>query len=110
MKYRVVITAEAEGDLRKAYRYIRMQGAPDAARDWLMGARKKIKTLAEHPERANFAPESISFEEPIRELLHGSGNRGIYRILFVVLDRSVFILHVRHGSMLPLKPEARGFE
>lgn len=49
------------------------------------------------------APESASFEEPIRELLYGSGNRGTYRILFVVLDGTVFVLHVRHGSMLPLE-------
>ena len=105
MKYRVVITPDAEADLRKIHRYIRQHGAPQAGRAWLSGARKKIKTLAEYPERAHFAPESSSFDEPVRELLYGSGNRGIYRILFVVLDKSVFILHVRHGSMLPLKPE-----
>jgi hypothetical protein len=37
-------------------------------------------------------------------LLFGTGNRGTYRFLFVVLDRSVFVVHVRHGSMLPLSP------
>ena len=105
MKYRVIITPEAEGDLRRAYRYIRQHGAYAAARAWLAGARKKIKTLAEYPQRARFSPESTSFDEPIRELLYGGGNRGTYRILFVVLDKSVFILHVRHGSRLPLEPE-----
>ena len=50
------------------------------------------------------APESTSFDQPIRELLFGSGNRGTNRFLFVVFEeeRSVNILHVRHGSMLPL--------
>jgi hypothetical protein len=43
--------------------------------------------------------------EPIREMLFGSGNRGTYRFLFIVADKTVYILHIRHGSMLPLKPE-----
>ena len=105
MRYRVIITPEAENDLRTASRYIRRQGAPQAARAWLTGARKKIKTLAEYPERAHAASESMSFQEPIRELIYGSGNRGVYRILFAILDDSVFVLHVRHGSMLPMEPE-----
>ncbi len=105
MRYRVTITPGAEQDLRTAYRYIRQQGAPKAAISWLAGARKKINTLAEHPERAHFAPESTSFHEPIRELLYGRGNRGSYRILFVILDDAVFVLHIRHGSMLPMELE-----
>ena len=54
---------------------------------------------------AALAPDSISFSEPIRELFYGHGNRGTYRILFVVLDKAVFVLHIRHGAMLPLKPD-----
>lgn len=103
MTYRVVLTPEAESDLRTVYRYIRKQ-APRAARDWIRRARQSIKTLSHHPERCPLAPESISFDEPIRELLFGTGNRGTYRFLFAVLGKSVFILHVRHGSMLPLDP------
>jgi plasmid stabilization system protein ParE len=103
MIYRVIVTPEAESDLRAAYRYIRSQ-APHAARDWIRRARQTAKTLARHPERCPLAPESASFDQPIRELLFGSGNRGTYRFLFVVFaeEESVYILHVRHGSMLPL--------
>ncbi|HXJ92353.1 MAG TPA: type II toxin-antitoxin system RelE/ParE family toxin [Terriglobia bacterium] len=104
MKYRVIITPQAEGDLRAAYRYIRRH-APEATRKWLKGARKKIRTLAFYPERCPLAPESTAFDEPIRELLYGSGNRGTYRVLFTVLDKAVYVLHIRHGSMLPLTEE-----
>ncbi len=52
------------------------------------------------------APESTTFPERLRELLYGRGNRGTYRIIFVIIDLSVFVLHVRHGSRLPLNPEA----
>jgi plasmid stabilization system protein ParE len=101
MRYRIVVTPEAEGDLRNASRYIRRDNAR-AARAWLKGIRQRIKTLMVHPERGILAPESASFNQPIRELFYGSGNRGTYRILFVVLDKEVFVLHVRHGAMLPL--------
>jgi hypothetical protein len=37
-------------------------------------------------------------------LLFGTGNRGTYRFLFVVLDKSVYVVHVRHRSMLSLSP------
>jgi plasmid stabilization system protein ParE len=103
MTYRVIITPEAETDLRAAYRYIRAH-APHAARDWIRRARQSAKSLAHRPERCPLAPESVSFDQPIRELLFGTGNRGTYRFLFVVIDRSVYIVHVRHGSMLPLSP------
>ncbi|MGA2979140.1 MAG: type II toxin-antitoxin system RelE/ParE family toxin [Terriglobales bacterium] len=103
MTYRVIVTPAAEGDLRTAYRYIRSQ-APHAARERIRRARQSAKSLARHPERCPMAPESASFDQPIRELFFGSGNRGTYRFLFVVLEqeKSVYILHVRHGSMLPL--------
>jgi plasmid stabilization system protein ParE len=101
MTYRVIVTPAAESDLSTTYRYIRSQ-APRAARDWIRRARQSAKSLARHPERCPLAPESTSFDQPIRELFFGSGNRGTYRFLFVVLDKSVYILHVRHGSMLPL--------
>ena len=105
MTYRVVVTPEAERDLRTVDRYIRNQ-APRAARDWIRRARQSAKSLARHPQRCPLAPESASFDQPIRELLFGSGNRGTYRFLFVVFEeeKSVYILHVRHGSMLPLSP------
>ncbi|SRR6266851_290271 len=104
MTYRVILTPEAEADLRTIDLYIRSY-APRAARDWIRRARQSIKTLSHHPERCPLAPESASFGEPIRELLFGIGNRSTYRFLFIVVEKSVYILHIRHGSMLPLNPE-----
>lgn len=101
--YRVVVTPRAEADLKIAYRFIR-RAAPDAARTWLEGARRTIRALEKLPERGRLAPESTSFHEPVREILYGRGNRGTYRILYTVTDKpdkEVFVLHVRHGAMLP---------
>ena len=103
MVYRVIVTPAAESDLRSAYRYIRSY-APLAAREWIRRARQAARSLTRYPDRCPQAPESASFDQPIRELFFGSGNRGTYRFLFVVLEqeKSVYVLHVRHGSMLPL--------
>jgi plasmid stabilization system protein ParE len=103
MTFRVILAPEAETDLRTAYRYIRNQ-APHAAQEWIRRARQSVRSLARHPERCPLAPESALFDEPIRELLFGAGNRGTYRLLFVGADQSVYVLHVRHGSRLPLSP------
>jgi Plasmid stabilization system protein len=102
--YRVIVTPDAEDDLRTAYRYIH-KSAPKSAREWIKGARRTIKSLAHHPERVPLAPESISFNEPIRQILYGGGNRGTYRMLFTIVAKTVFVLHIRHASMQARDPE-----
>jgi plasmid stabilization system protein ParE len=102
-----MVTPEAKADLRDIYRYIR-ERAQRAAAQWSAAARASIKTLAHFPERCALAPESGHFDLPVRQLLLGAGNRGTYRVLFVIVDRSVRVIHVRHGSMLPLGSEHYG--
>jgi plasmid stabilization system protein ParE len=101
MSYFVVLTPRAKHNLRTIRAYILKQ-APQAAGDWLDRAERAVVSLGHHPERCPLAPESLSFGKPIRQLLFGAGNRGTYRLLFVVADQSVYVLHVRHGSRLPL--------
>ncbi|HUO27461.1 MAG TPA: type II toxin-antitoxin system RelE/ParE family toxin [Candidatus Aquilonibacter sp.] len=103
MRYRVIVTPDAESDLRVTHGYLRDR-ARRAAGEWIRKIRSSIKTLSRYPERCSPAPESASFEEPIRQLLFGFGNRGTYRILFTVIGDAVYVLHVRHGSMLPREP------
>ncbi|MGA7216898.1 MAG: type II toxin-antitoxin system RelE/ParE family toxin [Candidatus Sulfotelmatobacter sp.] len=98
------MTPEAKADLRGIYRYIRKR-APRAAGQWSVRARPSIKTLSKFPERCPLAPESAYFDETIRQMFIGSGNRGTYRVLFVIVDKSVRVIHVRHGSMLPFGVE-----
>ena len=99
-----MVTPEAKADLRSIYRYIRDR-APRSATQWSVSARASIKTLSHFPERCPLAPESAYFDIPIRQMFLGAGNRGTYRVLFVIVDKSVRVIHVRHGSMLPLGTE-----
>ena len=104
MPYRVVISTEAAVDLKTAANYIRRDSRTAALR-WNKQIRARIATLASNPDRCVFAPEAETLTAPVRQLLFGSGNRGTYRIVFVMLDLYVVILHVRHGSMLPKTPD-----
>ncbi len=97
MKREVVVSRPAKEDLRRIHRWIR-QSAPLAADRWLEEIKASIKSLSRNPERCAVAPESDTFEMPIRQLFYGSGNRGTYRILFTVTKEFVSIIHVRHGS------------
>ena len=105
MIYRVIVTPNAEADLRHAYRFIQ-KDSPGAAYRWVRDARRSIKSLMRNPERCPLAPEAASLSETIRELLYGRRNRGTYRILFVVDGAKVYVLHVRHGSMEILGTQA----
>ena len=95
---------EAKRDLRQAAAYIR-QDSPAAARRWYQQMNTRIKTLAGNPQRCALALESGLFDEPIHELLCGTGNRGTYRVLFAIIANTVNVLYVRHGSMLPIAPK-----
>ena len=102
MTYRVILTPRAKHNLRTIHAYI-FEQAPRAADDWLGRAEQAVSSLAHHPERCPLAPESRSFGKPIRQLPFGAGNRGTYRVLFVVLGNTVYVVHIRHGSRLPLE-------
>lgn len=91
--------------MKTVYRYLR-EAAPEAARRWLEGMRRTIKSLDKYPERGRLAAESASFDELVREVLYGRGNRGTYRILYTVREEAVYVLHVRHGSRLPAEPHS----
>jgi len=116
MSYLVVLTPRTTHNLRTIHAYISKQ-APRAADDWLADdwldddwldrADRAVDSLDHHPERCPLAPESLSFDKPIRQLFFGAGNRGTYRLLVVVAEQSVYVLHVRHGSRLPLTPSEK---
>ena len=63
-----------------------------------------LATLQEKPRRCALARENDIFPEEVRQLLYGKKQQS-YRILFVVRDEFVYILHVRHGRQAPLTAE-----
>jgi plasmid stabilization system protein ParE len=59
--------------------------------------------LEDNPQRWGLAPESDWYPGELRQLLYGK-RRGVYRILYEVRGKTVYILRVRHGAQAVLEP------
>lgn len=97
---RVIITPSAERDIEGAYLWIAERDV-EAATRWFNRLLDVIETLEIFPERCPLAPESVQLGMEIRQILHGKRQHK-YRVLFIVSERTVNVLHVRHGAGLPI--------
>ena len=104
MKYRVEITVEAESEVKEAYLWIHGNLPANAAR-WRRGLLEAVQSLSQQPMRCPLAPESVWFKQEIRQLLYGKRG-GVYRVLFVIGERTVSILHIRHAAREFLQPDS----
>ncbi len=98
MSYRVEITEPAERDARDTIDWI-AQYSREKAVLWYFDFLEAADSLQEFPARCPLAPESAETRE-LRHLLFGK-----YRMIFLIDDESVFILHVRHQRQKPLSPD-----
>lgn len=99
MKYKVLLTAQAEAEIEEAYLWIR-EDSPVHAAAWRRGLLAGVQTVKAFPQRCAVAPESAAFAHEIRQLIYG-----VYRILFMIQKNTVQVLHVRHSARQPLSPE-----
>jgi ParE toxin of type II toxin-antitoxin system, parDE len=65
---------------------------------WFLALQDTIATLAQFPERCALAPESPGFPFEVRHLLYGRAPH-VYRILFTIEDKTVYVLHVRRQPL-----------
>ncbi|MEM8638068.1 MAG: type II toxin-antitoxin system RelE/ParE family toxin [Cyanobacteria bacterium P01_G01_bin.54] len=109
MTFQVRLTRQAEAEIETAYRWLRKRDSTGYADRWFRGLMNKLATLQEQPKRCALAVEHDVFSEEVRQLLYGK-HQSIYRILFVVRENVVFVLHVRNNRQAPLTAEDLGDE
>lgn len=90
-KYRIDIKPTAENDLARRFAQIEKE-SPQNAVSWYLGLIEAIEKLDELAERCPIAPEDIDLQRGIRHLVVGD-----YRVLYVIEDKTVSVLHVRHA-------------
>jgi len=73
--------------------------SPARAAKWRDSLAMKTQTLSEFPKRCARAPEAEACGLDIRQLLFGA-----YRILFLIDNGTVFVLHIRHGARQAISP------
>lgn len=99
-RHSVNILPSAERDIGEAYEWLERQD-PEAAVRWYNGLMEVILSLRIFPERCPVAPERRFLNREIRQAFHGRRHHK-YRILFTVTEKTVHVLHVRHGARLAL--------
>lgn len=93
MTYRVIATARAGRDVDVCFKYIASRNSRGAA-SWFNAYEQALRSLERDPSRG-VAPESEFFGEPIREHLFKTRHGRPYRILFVVREEIVHVIHIR---------------
>jgi len=99
MRYHVIFRDAARREAVEAARYIAEHGSPEVARAWYEELVTALASLADHPHRCPLAREGGAFAGlELRQLLFKS-----HRILYVVNEDRVDVLHVRHASRSMLR-------
>src|SRR5690349_16131318 len=91
-RIKIIWTPQAKLDLREIRQYI-ARNAPRTATEYVQRLRKAVGLLRKFPELGSPVPER-GFESH-RELIKGN-----YRIIYYLLERTVFIVAVRHAARL----------
>lgn len=90
-RYRIDIKPTAEKDLERRFTQIEKH-SPESAVNWYLGLIDAIKKLDVLPQRCPIAPENRDIQRGIRHLVVGD-----YRVLYVIDEDVVSVLHIRHG-------------
>jgi plasmid stabilization system protein ParE len=108
MAYRVVLADSAKADANAIYERV-IAEAPIRGPEWFLQLMECLHSLDHLPDRCPRAREAEQAKREIRCLLFGR-RRNKYRILYEVDERrkTVWILHIRHGSRQDLAPEDFG--
>ncbi len=95
LRYQIRLTHKAERDADNVLRWFADQHAMTAGTKWLSTLMARLNTLETNPERCPVAEESAALGLEIRELLLGK-RRGVYRLLFQIKERTVYIVRIWH--------------
>jgi toxin ParE1/3/4 len=93
-KYQVNLTQQAQNDLEQIFYYIADDSINNAA-NFVLKLEKKVYSLEIFPDRNPFIPENEFFGTDYRHLIYKK-----YRIVYRIVEKSVFILRIFHGAKL----------
>ena len=104
MIYNVFIEPTAFQEIETSYRWMCDNLTPEVANNWYYELQDAITSLQKFPKRCTIAPEADVIGREIRQLW--VGKRRKYRVLFVIEENVIAILHVRHSHQSYLTEES----
>ena len=93
-KYQVNLSQQAQNDLEHIFYYIADDSINNAA-GFVLQLEKKVYSLEIFPDRHPLIPENEFFSTNYRHLIYKK-----YRIIYRIVEKSVFILRIIHGAKL----------
>lgn len=103
MSYQIFIQPTAFLEIENSYRWMCDNLNAETADQWYYQLQDAISSLQEFPNRCPLSPEASAIGREIRQLW--VGKRRKYRVIFVVEEEVVAIIHVRHSRQPPLGDE-----
>lgn len=91
-RFTVVIVPRAEAELEDAYLWMREHHGPERAIRWRKQVLAAAIKLERFPRRGAIAPDSPP-DADVRAV-----HAGPYRVLYIIDERTVAIVHIRHGA------------
>ncbi|MDJ0675398.1 MAG: type II toxin-antitoxin system RelE/ParE family toxin [Calothrix sp. MO_167.B42] len=104
MNYQVIIQSTAFQEIETSYRWMCDNLSAEVANSWYYELEDVIASLQKFPNRCTIAPEAATIGREIRQIWVGKQRK--YRVLFVVEEDAVAILHVRHSRQSYLGEES----
>ncbi len=104
MRYAIIFRPKARDEALGAADYIVEQSSPAIALVWYEGLEAAVASLEDLPARCGYAREHNAFPEvELRQLIYKS-----HRLIFIIRENEVHILHVRHIARSNLEALADG--
>jgi plasmid stabilization system protein ParE len=94
MKRDIFLTRQAEADQESILTWLGNRSS-SGARSWFSALEAAMEWLEDHASSCPLAPENDWFEEQIREKLFKTKRGRPYRLLFVIYQDEVRIVHIR---------------
>jgi plasmid stabilization system protein ParE len=96
--YEVLLTKRAISELDEAHKWWSANHSFEQADRWHDGFLKKLLSLEQSPGRYPMAMESTRFHLKIHQINYGLGKRPTHRALYIIREREVLVLRIRHFS------------
>jgi plasmid stabilization system protein ParE len=94
MKYELLLVPAAESEVDRIIRYI-SERSPQGAIAWCERWEQVLAELRDDPLKFGLAPESTQYDTDVRQVLFKTRRGRMYRALFTVVGRGVYIVSVR---------------
>lgn len=94
--YEVLLTKQAIKELDETHTWWSDHRSAEQANRWHNGFLKKLLTLQDNPERYPLTPESAKLRLKLHQLHYGLGSRPTHRAIYLIREREVLVLRIRH--------------